>query len=129
MDGNARIWEAASGHLAAEPFAHEKQVRRVAFSPDMQRFLTGSLDGTVKLWDLTLLRPPLPVPGWLPELAEALGGKRIGDQDALATVPGETLERVRQKLARPIATNDFYASWAKWMLEERLEHPVKPFRP
>jgi WD40 repeat protein/predicted Ser/Thr protein kinase len=130
IDGSARIWEAFTGHLVAEPFTHQqgKEVRRAEFSPDGRRLLTASYDGTVKVWDLTFLRPPVPAPDWLPDLAEALGGKRIGAKDALESVPGNSLQRVRDRIAQA-REQDYYTRWARWMLEERLQRPVKPFRP
>ena len=129
LDGNARIWDAATGHLAAEPFANQQEVHRLGFSPDMRRFLTASKDGRVKIWDLALLRPPVPVPEWLPELAESLGGKRIGAGDTTETVPGDSFQKAKQHIAQASIQGDYYTHWAKWMLEERLEEPVKPFRP
>jgi WD40 repeat protein len=130
-DGSARIWDAFTGHLAAEPFWHQKgkEVRRAEFSPDGRRLLTASFDGTIKVWDLNLLRPPTPAPDWLPELAESLAGRRIGPKDAPVAVPGDSLQRVRERIAQTSAQNDYYARWAKWMLEERFRRPVKPFRP
>jgi WD40 repeat protein/serine/threonine protein kinase len=127
-DGSARIWEPFTGHLMCEPFTHQpgKEVRRVAFSPDGGRLLTASYDGTIKIWDLAFLRPPIPAPDWLPDLAETLGGKRIGAKDAPESVPGDGLQRVRHRLAQSPG-NDYYSHWARWMLEERLQRPVKPF--
>jgi WD40 repeat protein len=128
-DGKARIWHAASGRLVAEPFAHEKEVRRVQFSPDMQRLLTSAFDGKIKIWDLTCLRPPMPAPDWLPELAEALGGKRIDKNDAPETVPGDSFPRVRDRLARASMTNDYYRAWANWKLNGRPSAPMASARP
>jgi eukaryotic-like serine/threonine-protein kinase len=128
-DGNARIWNAASGHLAAEPFGHEKEVRRVQFSPDMRRLLTAAFDGKIKIWELACLRPPTPAPDWLPELAEALGGKRIGERDAPETVAGNSLQLVQQRITQAATTNKYYSAWANWMLQERLQSPVKSFQP
>jgi WD40 repeat protein/serine/threonine protein kinase len=129
VDGAARIWNARSGHLVAEPFWHKKEVRRAEFSPDGQRLLTASFDGTVKIWDLVFLRPPGPVPDWLSDLAESLGGKRIGLNDGPETVAGDSFQRVSQRIAKVPAQNDYYTRWAKWMLKERLQRPVKPFQP
>jgi eukaryotic-like serine/threonine-protein kinase len=128
-DGNARVWHAASGHLAAEPFAHEKEVRRVQFSPDMRRLLTASFDGKIKLWDLAYLVPPVPVPAWLPDLAESLGGKRINKNEAPETVAGSSFVHAQQRIAQIASTNKFYGSWANWMLKGRLESQVKSFQP
>jgi WD40 repeat protein len=127
-DGAARLWNARSGQLVAEPFLHQKEVRRAEFSPDGRRLLTASFDGTVKIWDLVLLRPPVPVPDWLPDLAESLAGKRIGARDAAESVPGDSFQRVKQRMAQAPAPDDYYGRWARWMLQERLERPVKPFQ-
>jgi WD40 repeat protein/serine/threonine protein kinase len=128
-DGAARIWNARSGHLVAEPFFHQKEVRRAEFSPDGRRLLTASFDGTVKIWDLVLLRPPMPAPDWLPDLAEALSGNRIGPNDASQSVPGDSFQRVKQRIEQTPAPGDYYSRWAKWMLQDRLQRPVKPFQP
>jgi WD40 repeat protein len=130
-DGSARIWSPFSGHLAAEPFSHQKgkEIRRVGFSPDGRRFLTASYDGTMKIWELSYLHPPVPAPGWLPDLAEALGGKRIGGKEVPETVPGGSFQNAKQRIAQAREQDDYYARWAKWMIEDRLKRPVKPFQP
>ena len=68
-DGSARVWEARTGHLVADPFVHKAEVRRAEFSPDGRRLLTGSFDGTAAIWDLNSLRPPVPVPDWVRRVA------------------------------------------------------------
>jgi hypothetical protein len=77
---------------------------------------------------LSFLRPPLPVPDWLPVLAEALGGKRIGPRDSLEPVPGESFQTAKTRVEQ-WSTNDYYGRWAHWLLQERFERPVKPFQP
>jgi WD40 repeat protein/serine/threonine protein kinase len=129
IDGAARIWNPRNGHLVAEPFLHQKEVRRAEFSPDGRRLLTASFDGTVKVWDLSLLRPPLPVPEWLPDLAELLGGKRIGSNDAPESVAGDSFQRVSQRIAHSPTQTGYYGRWARWMLQDRLQRPVKSFEP
>jgi WD40 repeat protein/serine/threonine protein kinase len=128
-DGAARIWNARSGHLGAEPFLHQKEVRRAEFSPDGRRLLTASFDGTVKVWDLVFLRPPVPVPDWLPDLAESLGGKRLGLNDASESVAGDSFQRVSQRIATSPTQAGYYGHWARWMLQERLQRPVTAFEP
>jgi hypothetical protein len=32
-------------------------------------------------------------------------------------------------MAQAPATNHYYQAWMDWMLKDRLETPVKPFRP
>jgi hypothetical protein len=129
-DGAARIWEAFSGHLLAEPFTHEagKQVRRAAFNSSGARLLTAGFDGTIRLWDMSFLNPPLPVPEWLPELAEALGGKRIGPRDTPVAVEGNSLLIARDRIRTSGAEDDYYRRWARWMLQQRFVQPVNAFR-
>jgi WD40 repeat protein/serine/threonine protein kinase len=127
-DGAARVWDALTGHLVAQPFRHNGEVRRAEFSPDGQRLLTAGYDGAVKVWDLSFLRPPLPVPDWLPILAESLGGKRIGPRDSLESVPGESFQIAKARVEQR-GNHDYYGRWAHWLLQERLERPVKPFQP
>jgi WD40 repeat protein len=127
-DGAARVWDALTGHLAAQPFCHDGEVRRAEFSPDGQRLLTAGFDGAVKIWDLSFLRPPLPVPDWLPALAESLGGKRIGPKDSLESVPGDSFQIVKTRVEE-WDKNDYYGRWAQWSLQGRFERPVKPFQP
>jgi WD40 repeat protein len=131
VDGGARIWDPLTGHLITEPFTHQpgKEVRRVGFGPDGHRLLTASLDGSTKIWDLAFLHPPVPVPGWVPELAEALGGKRIGAKDLVEPVPGESFQKVRERIGQFSAQDGYYSRWARWMLEDRCKQPVKPFQP
>jgi WD40 repeat protein len=61
-DGEARLWDAASGRLLGDPFPHQGAVTAVAFSPDGQTILTGSADRSARLWDVATGKtfcPPL----------------------------------------------------------------------
>lgn len=48
-----KIWNMASRKVIATLYGHEKQIWSVAFSKDSKRLVSGSYDGTVRLWDLT----------------------------------------------------------------------------
>ena len=54
-DGNGaiRIVDANSGRLTRTLLGHTSQVRGVSWSPDGTRLVSGSLDCTVRTWDLT----------------------------------------------------------------------------
>src|SRR5262249_23061024 len=49
-DKQARLWDATTGQFIG-PLEHQGGILPVAFSPDGHTILTGSLDGTVRLWD------------------------------------------------------------------------------
>jgi WD40 repeat protein len=47
----ARLFDAASGKAIGEPLKHRGRVNCAEFSPDGQRVVTASGDGTARLWD------------------------------------------------------------------------------
>src|SRR4051794_41696398 len=58
-DGEARLWDAASGRrIPVPPLIHSgRQVFSVAFSPDGKTILTGGQDCMARLWDVATMRP------------------------------------------------------------------------
>jgi len=50
-DPNVRIWDIPTKNLVHKFYAHQDDILRVSFHPDGKRLLTGSKDGTVKIWD------------------------------------------------------------------------------
>jgi WD40 repeat protein len=54
--GQVKVWDAASGKLLFKPFpgqARPDPLVHLAFSPDGRRLASGSVDNSVKVWDLT----------------------------------------------------------------------------
>ena len=55
-DSTVKIWDSHTGTLVRSFRGHTRLVTTVAFSPEDGQFLiSGSRDGTVKVWDLTHL--------------------------------------------------------------------------
>jgi WD40 repeat protein len=79
-DGEARLWNAATGRLARMLHGHRAEVRAVAFSPDGRMALTGSEDQTARLWDLATGRPfavPLAHAGAVQAVAWSRDGQTV----------------------------------------------------
>lgn len=53
----ARVWDVKTWRLLFEFGGHFRDVRDVAFSPDNQWLLTGSLDGMVIIWNIRTGKP------------------------------------------------------------------------
>ena len=123
QDGFARIFDPLTGHQICEPLRHSDSVSYAEFSPDGSRVLTCSWDGTAKIWGVH--DAPIPIPSWLPELAEALAGERMEEQNFGSPVSVETLYRLCQKLISEPAT-DYYNRWAHQFLEDRSSQSVRP---
>lgn len=51
-DGDALVWDAATGLLVHAPLRHDAPVFDARFSPDGARLVTASADGHVRVWDL-----------------------------------------------------------------------------
>lgn len=120
-DGVAYLWDPATGQLASEPLRHGRRVNYAEFSPTGRDVLTCSVDGTARIWPV--VESPVPVPAWLPELAEALVGERLDEEGVSRPVPVASLAGLyRQALVRTDST--YYTLWARWFMtgEERGHH-------
>lgn len=57
-NGNAKVWEAATGRLALPPLVHRasgratQHVAVLAFSPDSKRLVTAAYDNQARIWDV-----------------------------------------------------------------------------
>jgi WD40 repeat protein/tRNA A-37 threonylcarbamoyl transferase component Bud32 len=56
-DGNARVWDSASGSLQGTVLSHPEAVKAIAFNSEGTIVLTGSTDGTARLWALSTGEP------------------------------------------------------------------------
>ena len=53
MDEVIRLWDLRTGHLLERFESHEKSVYSVAFSPNGNSIVSGSLDKKIRIWDLS----------------------------------------------------------------------------
>jgi WD40 repeat protein len=114
--GAARLWDAQSGLPLSNWFRSGISLKCALFSPDGRHIITSSRDRTVKLWPV-IVAPTL-CPSWLPDLAEAIAGRRLDDDGTIHPVPFDALQALRDRLAT--STDDgFYSRWARWFFVGR----------
>ena len=78
-----RLWEVPSGKEIAA-LLHAAQVNAIAYRPDGGQIAIGSQDGSVRLWELLVNRPPIelaPLPGPVAALVYSPDGRRLLTRD------------------------------------------------
>ena len=124
--GNARLWDGATGLPLSGWVKNGPSLKRAHLSPDGRWALSAAETGTVRVWPV--LYASLPAPPWLPELAEALAGRRLRDNDILEPVPPERLVTLNKSVGGG-TTDDFYVRWARWFFKERMNDKPLAFVP
>jgi WD40 repeat protein len=122
-DGTARLWDPETGHPVSEPMRHGARVMNAEFSPDGSRVVTFSSDKGVRIWEVA--QAPLPVPDWLPALAEAVAGQRMDEQEVSEVLPVEALYRLKQTLSTSTAS-EYYGRWARWFFADSATRTISP---
>lgn len=117
-DGSFRRWKSGTGLPLGEPLAaaHYGMCPEIAATPTWDWFAATTGRPEVILWRQEPW--PLPVPDWLPELAEAVAGLRLDANAAETPVPATELLRLKARFAAATAT-DPWTRWAKWFLADR----------
>ncbi|MFO1498237.1 MAG: WD40 repeat domain-containing protein [Verrucomicrobiota bacterium] len=114
-DGAARVWDAQTGYPITEPLRHQRGVTTLLWLPNSRQLLTGSFDTSIRRWDLPDLGT---APPWLPDLAEALAGKRDEPNGGSTPVPSDQLGRIRRDAMIHDTGDD---RWLHWFFSGRLE--------
>jgi WD40 repeat protein len=119
----ARVWDVQRGNPVSEPMRHEGVIWSASFSPNGRRIVTACSDNTVQVWDVAVdLDSPLPA--WVPELAEALGGRRFNEEGLLAP-PNKSIVELRKELLA-LKGDDFWSRLGRWFFMRGPERTISP---
>jgi len=122
-DHTARVWDTESGNPASEPLRHGMAVLTASFSPDGGRIVTASRDTTAQVWDVAgHLESPLPA--WIAELAEALGGQRF-NENGLLVPAAKSIVTLRQELLA-LKGDDFWSRFGRWFFMRGPHRTISP---
>jgi WD40 repeat protein len=122
-DNTARVWDSQTGQPITEILHHGAGVNSAQFSPDGHKLVTASADHSARVWELPLAE--VPVPQWLPQLAEALAGQRVGPGGVLEPVSPVELLKVKRELSARTET-DAHLQWARWFFGDREIRTISP---
>lgn len=114
-----RVWDLRSGHLLERFAGHTNSVYSVAFSPDGLSIISGSLDRTLRIWDIspaTIAALSVPPSDSVPHVTVTTTCRHVftGHTDFVLSVgyPGTlgSLARVDSN-GRPCADPNFNIEW------------------
>jgi WD40 repeat protein/predicted Ser/Thr protein kinase len=124
--GNARLWDADSGLPMCGWVHNGRSLKRVHLSADMRRMVSAAESGTVRLSPVAVA--PIPAPAWLPELADAITGWRLGNDGTIELVSPDRWQALSSQLTAQLGS-DFYTRWARWFFVERMHDQPAAFEP
>jgi WD40 repeat protein len=123
FDRTARVWDVNSGQPVGEPLAHDGFVTSAMFAGSRHRVLTTTWDGKAWLWNLP--EDDDPVPAWLADVAEAIGGSRLNEADVFEPVPPDALFALREGLTRG-ESSDGCSRFIRWFFAPRPSRAIAP---
>ena len=121
-DKTVRIWDVESGKLVSEPLLHKKEIESASLSANGRWLLTKSA-GEWRIWDIAI-DLDLPLPLWVPDLAEAVGAKQFNNQGALVDAKKTVVELRRELLA--LKGDDFWSRFGRWFVMARPDRTISP---
>ncbi|MBX3745648.1 MAG: protein kinase [Verrucomicrobiae bacterium] len=107
----ARIWDVASGLPLTEPMFHGDRMLRGWFLPGDADVVTLTHRAILTRWRFE--EPATPAPAWLPELVEALAGRRLHRNGWVEEAPVEVLRRLQAGVLRGEGQEDFFSRWVR----------------
>lgn len=104
-DHSVTLWDVKTGQRVAEPIHHSNRLVAANFSPDGKTMLTAS--AADEIWLTPLPSSLSPTPGWLPDLAEALGGERIDASGQVQPMDPLEIDRILNTVKSAAPSDSF----------------------
>lgn len=120
-DGAIRVFDSTTGRQLTEPFRVPEARGEFEISPECARLITGG--SRCSVWDLPDVQVPLP--DWLPEMAEAVAGLQVDSSGRHQAKGFSTLVALQKQLLES-ADADANTRWAKWFFSSGPERTISP---
>lgn len=115
-NGRAIVRDTATGQPISETMVHGAAIHSADLSGDGRALVLVGSDNSVSVWEL--LVPPSPAPAWLADLAEAVAGQRLDENDVTHPIDPSAAFALRTALGQTPG-EDFYSRWARWFCGAR----------
>ena len=115
-DGVLRIWNLQTGDALTTSIRHPHRITAVDWSPDGSKVAVSCAGKNVRIWKLPLF-PGIQPPRWLPDLAEAMVGRRIAGRH-FETLEPTTLKAKRGRFLQLVHRDDPYGLWLRELLDD-----------
>ncbi|KAJ3124687.1 general transcription repressor [Nowakowskiella sp. JEL0407] len=133
LDKMVRLWDLRTGRLLERFESHQDSVYSVAFSPDGQSIASGSLDGTIIVWDLSpsttnlLSKPVSELDDFRPKVTTTYRQCFAGHRDFVLSVAfagtNASLGRVDYR-GEPVAGQSDVLSEVEWVVSASKDKHV-----
>jgi hypothetical protein len=77
-----------------------------------------------RIWEVPTV--PVPVPDWLPKLAEVIAGKRFNDHGVSEPAPVAELAELKRQIAENSVAG-VWTRWANWFFADPETRTISPF--
>ena len=136
---NLQLWDANTGAQIAGPFPEagggtndfleDHLLTPGQLTLDGRWLVTVSTNGQACLWNLS--PPPGALPGWMPDLLEALSGKVLNAHGVLEPTQRDSAQLLASLRTQSAAAppTDEWSAWLRWFLADRATRSPYPLTP
>lgn len=125
VGGRIRAWDVKSGQALSASLSHGEPVEIVRFHPSRNLAIVGGGSPTLRGWSIPDVVAP--APAWLPELAEAIGGKKLNERNLLEAAPTDVLAGLhKQAQTSPEPGKNVFTSLSNWLFADSLTRAARP---
>jgi WD40 repeat protein len=123
--GQARLWDSNTGRPLTELLnTGARYVFGACFDSTGDHIAVAGVTESARVWKMPTV--PVPVPEWLPALAEAVAGTRLSARGNVEIVDRSELQAMADRFP-PAGATEFYERLARWFFADPAQRAIDPF--